>query len=504
VRGWKIILSPHVVNQERKIMKYIKVTNSANNVNRLKLEKLGFSTKRDDVNTIGQFGSGIKFAPIAAARKGIEFIFVGQDDKGPYTLEYVIREEEDISSIFYKYEDYEKPSSFTAEAGILSWESDFQIYREVIANAIDEAKISGTEWNAEIVDVEKIIPVEGEFSVYLSATESLSHIHDNFDKYFSVNRNPIFIDSSGNKIYEPIDPNVFRVYSKGVLVFSADNTFKSYAREQSLPGFFDYELDYNLELNEERTVSNTFQMNNSVVSLLSKAMDSNIMKAVLDNLINSSSLNNYYENQHISEYSWSSYSYLQDKDQFFDNFIEVFPEGILLSAKEANVNIIESTRVRGYNPIVIQHDGIFSFLKNIGAPTYNSILGEYFKYDVTKDLSLYPTIVSSMAIINDIYPEFVEENDGIGVYFGDDERILAVTTNIPFENETEYTKKILVNHSFADVANIPQMISTLVHEWDHKKSGIGDGDSMGREFRSLADEKIGYLIYELWKAKKKK
>jgi hypothetical protein len=143
-------------------------------------------------------------------------------------------------------------------------------------------------------------------------------------------------------------------------------------------------------------------------------------------------------------------------------------------------------------------------LKNIGAPTYNSILGEYFKYDVTKDLSLYPTIVSSMAIINDIYPEFVEENDGIGVYFGDDERILAVTTNIPFENETEYTKKILVNHSFADVANIPQMISTLVHEWDHKKSGIGDGDSMGREFRSLADEKIGYLIYELWKAKKKK
>jgi hypothetical protein len=40
-------------------MKYIKVTNKTDEVNRLKLEKLGFSTKRDNDETIGQFGSGI-------------------------------------------------------------------------------------------------------------------------------------------------------------------------------------------------------------------------------------------------------------------------------------------------------------------------------------------------------------------------------------------------------------------------------------------------------------
>ena len=95
-------------------MFYIKITNQADEVSRLKLEKLGFSTKRNDETTIGQFGSGIKFAPISAIRKGIDFIFAGNDSKGAYTLQYIIQEDEGIDSVFYKYDDYIKPSSFTA------------------------------------------------------------------------------------------------------------------------------------------------------------------------------------------------------------------------------------------------------------------------------------------------------------------------------------------------------------------------------------------------------
>lgn len=60
--------------------KYIKITNylgSDEIVSRLALEKLGLSTKRNDAETIGQFGSGIKFAPIAALRNGWEWWFTG-------------------------------------------------------------------------------------------------------------------------------------------------------------------------------------------------------------------------------------------------------------------------------------------------------------------------------------------------------------------------------------------------------------------------------------------
>ena len=62
--------------------KYIKITNYAPCVNRLSLEKLGYSSKRNDPDTIGQFGSGIKYAPIAALRLGLDFVFTGTDDRG--------------------------------------------------------------------------------------------------------------------------------------------------------------------------------------------------------------------------------------------------------------------------------------------------------------------------------------------------------------------------------------------------------------------------------------
>ena len=84
-------------------MSYIRISNEAGNVNRLFLEKLGLSTKRDDENSIGQFGSGSKFAPIAALRNGWEWINVGTDEVGPYHMEYVSEEEGGINSIYYNW-----------------------------------------------------------------------------------------------------------------------------------------------------------------------------------------------------------------------------------------------------------------------------------------------------------------------------------------------------------------------------------------------------------------
>ena len=93
--------------------KYIKIANKSGNVSRIALEKLGLSTKRNDPDTIGQFGSGIKYAPIAALRMGLEWIFTGTDDKGSYVLKYKVEKEDGIDCIVYDYGDYQKSSSFT-------------------------------------------------------------------------------------------------------------------------------------------------------------------------------------------------------------------------------------------------------------------------------------------------------------------------------------------------------------------------------------------------------
>jgi hypothetical protein len=93
--------------------KYIKISNYAPCVNRLSLEKLGYSSKRNDPDTIGQFGSGIKYAPIAALRLGLDFVFTGTDDKGSYILKYKSQVQDGINCIVYDYGDYTENSSFT-------------------------------------------------------------------------------------------------------------------------------------------------------------------------------------------------------------------------------------------------------------------------------------------------------------------------------------------------------------------------------------------------------
>ena len=90
---------------------YIKVWNKSNGVNRLHLQYLGLSTKRDDDSTIGQFGSGIKYAPILALRKYIDLVIVGQDDDGQYELRYDTVEIKGIEVIHYDYGTYKVPSS---------------------------------------------------------------------------------------------------------------------------------------------------------------------------------------------------------------------------------------------------------------------------------------------------------------------------------------------------------------------------------------------------------
>ena len=480
-------------------MKYIKVTNTADEVNRLKLEKLGFSTKRDDEQTIGQFGSGIKFAPISAIRKGIDFIFAGKDSKGSYTLRYIIKDDEGVPSVFYKYEDYEKPSSFTADAGTLSWESEFQIYREVVANAMDEAKLSGTDWSIDIVDVDEIIPVDGEFSVYLSATEEMIDLHENFDKYFSVNRKPVFECKDG-KLYESLD-GTLRVYCKGVLVYSSQ-TMMNRKGGPELKALFDYEFS-NISLNEERTVESEWDMNRLMITLLSKLDDEDMVNEVIAFAFNEGDIfSDYYETTTIPSYHFSSiYAASSMWKECFDN---MYPKNVMVNAKQATLNVLETIKSRGFEPIIITHEGFETFFGAANIPKALDIFGTDIQYNYSFDLAKYRKLVKAIHIIEDVHPSFIGVRKDIGVfeYDEDDEGMaIGITLNMNDESAPEGKRKvILINKDHATDSPIQSIVSTLIHEWDHLRTGVSDGNLEGREFRSIADERIGELVCRLWES----
>ena len=58
-------------------------------------------------------------------------------------------------------------------------------------------------------------------------------------------------------------------------------------------------------------------------------------------------------------------------------------------------------------------------------------------------------------------------------------------------------RQIIIDKSHAENSNIYELIATVIHEYDHYSTGIPD--SLFREFRNLADSRIGRLVADLYK-----
>lgn len=480
-----------------KVMKFIKVTNTTNEVSRLGLEKLGLSTKRDNVETIGQFGSGVKFAPIAAIRMGLRWVFTGNDSKGSYVLEYVVKDDESIPCIFYQYEDYDKPSSFTAEAGLLSWEDPFQIIREVIANAIDEATLSNTDWRMEIVDESEIKSTLGEFSVFITADDSIMKIYNDFDKYFSVNRTPIYDvpgHYTGFKIYEPID-EYMRVYCKGVLVYCTDRE----DREEDAPGkssLYDYEFN-NLELNEERTVKSSFELNQRIGNALARIEDNKIVAKMIQDVISNTSNSNYEFNQ-MSEWNMN-FSVDSAKVIWQNMFDKIFPKHVIVDKTNSSINNLATIKAKGFEPIVVDNDAKYKFLSSKGVPTALSTVGESFKHNFTMDVDAYSILQDAVEIVLCAFDDAKEAYPNhLGVLLDKDTGCSGITLNYRGEKED---KTILIAEDLLFANDLEDIVGTLIHELDHFMTGADDGDMAGRTFRSLADKRLAQLAIQIYELK---
>ncbi len=456
-------------------MSYIRIANKANGVNRLFLEKLGLSTKRDDDSTIGQFGSGSKFAPIAALRNGWEWINVGEDNLGPYKMQYVAKEEGDINCVYYLYDDeILKPSSFTVDAGLLSWDDEFQIFREAFSNALDEFTSNKNPYTVEIVDEVKYEP--GMFAVYLTADPKLVSIINDFGKFFSIERDPLYTTSSKANIYPPYD-NEVNFYFKGVLVHS----------EPKIP-IFDYGLN-NITLNEERRVRNNFEVNWKVVSIFSDVMYNNdegynIAYSLIENMnkdrwewtISKSSIEAYFGDL---RHSVTDNSYKRAWRDIHGDKVAV-PSNLMRFKAQFSLRNLEIVEVKS--------DIFYEMVLRAGINCADTVLGDEVEYQfMTLTGDKKKMFNKAIDIVNKYLPDFSHYVNDIKTFIpqGEQDCIYGVA------NMKAYSIYISVN-AFRDME---LLVSTIVHEFDHLKSRYTDGDN---EFRLVADEHIGKLIMQVY------
>jgi len=461
--------------------KYIRISNTAENgviVPRIALEKLGLSTKRDSSETIGRFGSGIKFAPIAALRNGWEWWFVGNDNNGPYYMQYIVRKEDGVDCIWYDYGDDVKPSSFTLGAGELSWTDAFQIIREPIANAMDGVKEFGGEWSIDIVD-EIGSAVSDCFEVYITASPELISILDNIDLYFSHNRK-VLAYSGYRDILEKKDQTM-RVFSQNVLVY----------QDSEIQSMFDYEFGV-IELNEERTIKSEWDLCWAISSTIRSVTDQELMSRILSQALNQTP---YFEFEKISS---SNYTGMGFDGDWVETFTNIYGSNAVIYPNNAmSDSIKQSLRLRGSVPVFVENEGAYGFLCATGIPNYMTSLGEEFEYDIEDDISYYGELVRAISFVKAAIPDASELLDHCGVLKGE---ASLQCKGLTINKDNPDKVKILVSEDHLNSGSVSDIVATLVHEYDHASTGIGDGySSEGKQFRDLADKRIGQMIVKHYK-----
>ena len=238
-------------------MKYLEITNSGI-MEMEALTLLGASTKRGDSSTIGEFGTGNKFAIPYFIRNGINIkIFRGVDEVKITTVEKKLRDQVFDVIVFNGSE-----SSFTTEAGH-GWDC-WQALREVYCNAKDEGGLTMT-----VVDEKEVKPAKGWTIFYIEYTNEVEEFYRNKDDYFAFGKEILFENKFG-KILKKHGTKTC-VYRKGIKCFETDRD-----------SLFDYDFN-NIDITEDRMVKYSWAIFSGVWKLILNCTDKFVIRTVLEN-----------------------------------------------------------------------------------------------------------------------------------------------------------------------------------------------------------------------------
>lgn len=347
-------------------MKYIKITNKGT-ISRSGIELLGFSSKRNDDETIGEKGTGLKFSRLQALRYGLQ-VYVSTDKFINWLETESIDKEND--RVIFKYKDQKGieevvNSNYTLMAGYGDWNNDWYMLREMLQNAIDETLISereeakiemnGIEVNLGVLskglkqasefvisNLEVVTEVdfaeEGHTNIYLQHTAALETIIRNIETYINYQQ----VASNKHGLIKPKRDENFRIYKKGILVHEGKNN-----------SIYDYDL-VKIELSESRQIkdNNTTDLMGEILSEADVEIKREVLRALSQD-------NNKFRESDI--WQWD----LDKKDEWIKAFKAEFPVDEIVLHKERNVLGYYAERLEMLNKsLVVLPTGFYEIIKD--------------------------------------------------------------------------------------------------------------------------------------------
>ena len=382
---------------------------------------LGGTTKDNDENKIGTYGTGLKYSFSYLLRENIDFkLFIGNEKIKIKTKKKTFSDK-DFNIITIN----DKETSITTK--IARDFTGFEVIRELYSNALDE----GNE-EVKIVDEDEIVAEEGRTTFYIQNVEAIKNIYDNWDKYFISERTPMF-ENINYAVYPSTDK--MRIYKKGILIYE-DLHYKS---------VFDYDIKFG-RINELRQYIGLkdIDLHNCLTGLDERCID-----YFLNNLTD-----DHYEA--TMDYSWSK--------QFNDNWKNVIGNAKIITedqiknikSKGAEIDTTQTVKVPDnlYKALNKQFDGISAVRVADKTNSFYEIYSDELDLKIKKGLSILETCGYN----------FHPELKFVYGTFGD--------TNVKAKINISQ-KEVLISDELLD-DSLFNVCATLIEENEHFKTGFED------------------------------
>jgi len=407
------------------------------------LKYLGGSTKRDNPNTIGHYGSGAKFMTPFYLRNNIPFFIYSGLNLIKVETHDVEYRGQTRQIIFIN----DMETSITVEFGP-EWDA-WQALRETICNALDEP-------NPHFEFTDEIVPIEGKTRIYIEVTEQIRSVLNNFNNYFCFERTANYTVSgtyrdSKNAVRIFDKPNIspVTIYRKGIRCVD----------EYTQKSRFDYDF-LSIPINESRVLNGMYLAQNRLGAMIAQTVDIDLIQKFIyynqDSALFESTAS-FYD----ATFSDTWYELLKDKT--------VLPQSLIL--------FIPLTEFS--NPIVLS-DSLFKqiFEQFPTLKTYRDYTKDNVPFKEVENQLLLQRITLLVAHASKHFPTLSDYTIRI-VDFGNDNTYGTVHKGaILLSTKLEYL-------------DMEEIMAVILEEYFHNESGFSD---FTREFQNYLFKQIIKLI----------
>lgn len=239
----------------KKNRKYIKISSEGEiDINSFLI--MGGSTKREQENKIGRFGSGLKYSIAVLAKLENNFKVYSGLGEIQFEVEPVSFRDENFNMLTINGHK----TNFSTEMGP-DWDY-YDVIRDIYSNAVDEGLI-------DFCGAESLEPKQGETHFYIEVTPDMSEFIENIDKYFLRFRNDkplLYSDKRKISVYRNRRKHLM-IYKQGFLIHDDENT----------PSLFCYDLD-GVDITESRKLKHYYAVKYDIAQVLFKEANEDICR----------------------------------------------------------------------------------------------------------------------------------------------------------------------------------------------------------------------------------